>query len=259
MFFQNKKEFQSIVLMFLMFLVSENMYFGDRKTPTTLLIDEAWDLLHGEGSKTFIEGLARRARKYCGNIITGTQSVNDYYKTSATIAAFENTDWIVLLAQKKESVELLEKSGRIVMNDSLKQTLNSLRMVDHQYSEALIYGPRGSAVGRLILDPYSIALYSSKAQDFARITELSQQGHTLAEALEKIADEKIAEKETSKKQRFFGFEEFQKVFRYTESKVQNGEIADPSAGLEEAFEAVAQERLQVILSHQPSHRKEVML
>lgn len=84
-----------------MFLISENMYFGDRKTPISLLIDEAWDLLHGEGTAVFIEGLARRARKYGGNIITGTQSVNDYYKTPATLAAFENTDWIVLLAQKK--------------------------------------------------------------------------------------------------------------------------------------------------------------
>ncbi len=191
---KNKKDLQAIVLMFLMFLVSENMYFGDRKTPIALVIDEAWDLLHGEGSKTFIEGLARRARKYCGSLITGTQSVNDYYKTPATIAAIENTDWMILLAQKKESVEQLEASKRIVMDDYLKQNLNSLRMVDHQYSEALIYGPRGYSVGRLILDPYSIALYSSKAEDFARINQLTTQGLTLADALEQIANQKLGKK-----------------------------------------------------------------
>lgn len=189
---KNKKDLQAIVLMFLMFLVSENMYFGDRKTPIALVIDEAWDLLHGEGSKTFIEGLARRARKYCGSLITGTQSVNDYYKTPATIAAIENTDWMILLAQKKESVEQLEATKRIVMDDYLKQNLNSLRMVDHQYSEALIYGPRGYSVGRLILDPYSIALYSSKAEDFARINQLTTQGLTLADALEQIANQKLS-------------------------------------------------------------------
>jgi conjugal transfer ATP-binding protein TraC len=187
---KNKKDLQAIVLMFLMFLVSENMYFGDRKTPIALVIDEAWDLLHGEGSKTFIEGLARRARKYCGSLITGTQSVNDYYKTPATIAAIENTDWMILLAQKKESVEQLEQSKRIAMDDYLKQNLNSLRMVDHQYSEALIYGPRGYSVGRLILDPYSIALYSSKAEDFARINQLKAEGLSLADALEQIANQK---------------------------------------------------------------------
>ncbi len=188
---KNKKDLQAIVLMFLMFLVSENMYFGDRKTPISLVIDEAWDLLHGEGSKTFIEGLARRARKYCGNIITGTQSINDYYKTPATIAAIENTDWIILLAQKKESIAQLEGTNRIVMDEYLKQTLTSLKMVDHQYSEALIYGPRGYAVGRLMLDPYSIALYSSKAEDFARIDDLTKRGLSLEDALEQIIGKKI--------------------------------------------------------------------
>jgi conjugal transfer ATP-binding protein TraC len=62
-------------------------------------------------------------------------------------------------------------------------------MIDHQYSEALIYGPRGYAVGRLILDPYSIALYSSKAEDFARIEVLTKQGLSLAEALEQIVSQ----------------------------------------------------------------------
>ena len=184
---KNKKEFQSIVMMFLMFLISENMYFGDRKTPISLLIDEAWDLLHGEGSATFIEGLARRARKYGGNIITGTQSVNDYYKTPATLAAFENTDWIVLLAQKKESIEMLAKSKKIAMDEPFKKALTSLRMVSGQYSEALIYGPKGYAIGRLILDPYSVAFYSSKASDWSRINDLTDNGYSLAEAIEEIA------------------------------------------------------------------------
>ncbi len=230
---KNKKEFQAIVLMFLMFLVSENMYFGDRKTPISLLIDEAWDLLHGEGSKTFIEGLARRARKYCGNIITGTQSVNDYYKTPATIAAFENTDWILLLAQKKESIEQLSTSGRIIMDDGMKQTLNSVRMVDHQYSEILIYGPRGYAVGRLILDPYSIALYSSKAQDFAKIQELRGQGYSLPDALEIIADAKLKDKKVS----FFTAEDYKQLLFLTENK-------ENPFSFEEALEQITKLKLQ---------------
>jgi len=231
---KNKKDFQSIVLMFLMFLVSEAMYFGDRKTPISLLIDEAWDLLHGEGSKAFIEGLARRARKYCGNIITGTQSVNDYYKTSATIAAFENTDWIILLAQKKESIEQLEKSGRIVMDEALKEALNSLRMVDHQYSECIIYGPRGWAIGRLILDPYSIALYSSKAQDWARINDLRGEGYSLEDALERIAEEKS----NNKTKKFFTYQDYKKITALTK------ETEHFPYCLEDALEEVVREKLE---------------
>ena len=230
---KNKKEFQSIVMMFLMFLISENMYFGDRKTPISLLIDEAWDLLHGEGSATFIEGLARRARKYGGNIITGTQSVNDYYKTSATLAAFENTDWIVLLAQKKESVEMLAQSKKIAMDEAFKQSLTSLRMVDHQYSEALIYGPRGYAITRLILDPYSVALYSSKATDWSLINELMQSGLDLEGVLEKIADAKSK----NKKAKFFNSLDFQKIVQRT-TKEGN------ECSFEEALEEITQIKLQ---------------
>ncbi len=230
---KNKKEFQSIVLMFLMFLVSENMYFGDRKTPISLLIDEAWDLLHGEGSKTFIEGLARRARKYCGNIITGTQSVNDYYKTPATVAAFENTDWVVLLSQKKESIEQLAQSKKIVMDGGLKKVLSSLRMVDHQYSECLIYGPRGYAVGRLILDPYSIALFSSKAQDWAKITQLRDEGYELEQALEIIAQHKNKDKEVT----FFDRSDYIKILSLVENKQKE-------IGFEDALEVVTKEKIQ---------------
>ncbi len=228
---KNKKEFQAIVLMFLMFLVSENMYFGDRKTPISLLIDEAWDLLHGEGSKTFIEGLSRRARKYCGNIITATQSANDYYKTSATIAAFENTDWVILLAQKKESIEQLAQSKKIVMDDGLKQTLTSLRMVDHQYSECCIYGPRGYAVGRLILDPYSIALYSSKAQDFAKISDLKQQGYGLEEALEIIVDQNSKTKNIN----FFNHIDYKNILKLVEQE-------EHSHSFEDALEIITKQK-----------------
>ncbi len=83
------------------------------------------------------------------------------------------------------------------MDKGLEAALKSVKMVDHQYSEALIYGPSGYAISRLILDPYSIALYSSKAEDFARITQLKQQGYELADALEKISEEKIRLKKSN--------------------------------------------------------------
>ena len=51
-----------------------------------------WDLLSGEDSKAFLEGAARRARKYRGALVTGTRSVNDYYANPAARAAWENSD-----------------------------------------------------------------------------------------------------------------------------------------------------------------------
>lgn len=185
---KSKPELQRIVLMTLIFLVSEKMFHGDRKRTISLVIDEAWNLLDGNSFADFIGGIARRARKYNGQLITGTQSIDDYYKNPAATAAIQNTDWFCLLAQNQEAVEAMKKSGRIVITPEMEKALVSLRMVNHQYSEVMIYNSSmGWAVGRLILDPYSIALYSSKGEDFSKVQMLKDQGMPLEEALEVVA------------------------------------------------------------------------
>ena len=74
------------------------------------------------------------------------------------------------------------------MDEEMEKALLSLKMVDHEYSEVMIYSSSiGWSIGWLILDPYSIALYSSKGEDFGKIKALQEQGHTLADAIEIVA------------------------------------------------------------------------
>ena len=105
---KGRGDVQGVVLMLVVFLATQRMYHGPRTRAKAIVIDEAWDLLSGEDSKAFLEGAARRARKYRGALVTGTQSVNDYYANPAARAAWENSDWVIFLAQKDESVELLK-------------------------------------------------------------------------------------------------------------------------------------------------------
>jgi len=233
---KNKKELQSIVVMFLTFMISEKMYFGDRKSQITLVIDEAWDLLHGEGSSVVMEGIARRARKYGANLILGTQSINDFYKTPATIAVIENSDWSILLSQKAESISMLESSGKIALKEKpeLKEALLSLRKVEGQFSEAIIYGPKGWAIGRLILDKYSLSLYSSTASDWSRINELKAKGYELAEALAQLANEKTK----SLKQKLLNPADYRLIMDMT--KKQEDRIS-----YEDAFEIVVERKIQM--------------
>jgi len=53
---KSKPELQRIVLMVLIFLVTEKMFHGDRKRTTSLVIDEAWSLLHGNAFAEFTSG-----------------------------------------------------------------------------------------------------------------------------------------------------------------------------------------------------------
>ena len=51
----------------------------------------------------------------------------------------------------------------------------------------MIKGPDTLAVGRLVLDPFSAALFSSSPRTFAAIEEMVADGLTMDQAIERIA------------------------------------------------------------------------
>ena len=186
---KGRGDLQGLVLMLMVFLATQRMYHGPRTRPKAIVIDEAWDLLSGEDSRAFLEGAARRARKYRGALVTGTQSVNDYYANPAARAAWDNADWTIFLAQKDESVELLKQEKRIHCDPGMERALKSLATVDGRHAELVLHGPDGWRVARLVLDRASSALYSSRGPAFAAIEKLKEEGLSTEEAVARIAEE----------------------------------------------------------------------
>ena len=184
---KGRGDVQGVVLMLVVFLATQRMYHGPRTRAKAIVIDEAWDLLSGEDSRTFLEGAARRARKYRGALVTGTQSVNDYYANPAARAAWENSDWVIFLAQKDESVELLKQEKRIHCDPGMERALKSLATADGRWAELVLHGPDGWRVARLVLDRWSVALFSSRGPAFAAVEDLKSQGLTTVEAIDRIA------------------------------------------------------------------------
>ena len=184
---KGRGELQAVVLMLVVFLATQRMYHGERTRAKAIVIDEAWDLLSGEDSRAFLEGAARRARKYRGALITGTQSVNDYYANPAARAAWENSDWTIFLAQKDESVELLKQEKRIHCDPGMEQALKSLTTAEGQWAELVLHGPDGWRLARLVLDPWSVALFSSRGPAYAAVERWKAEGLTTVEAIDRIA------------------------------------------------------------------------
>jgi conjugal transfer ATP-binding protein TraC len=183
-----KKDLQKIMLLVLMYQISERMYLGSRAQMKSCIIDEAWDLLGGdnEGAAKFIETGYRRARRYNANFVTITQSINDYFKNATSIAAFENSDYNLILGQKPESIDQLKQSKRLNMDDFTEKLFKSLRKTD-EYSECVIKSPNGLSVHRILLDPYSRILYSSKGDEFEAVKQLQAQGFSLFDAIAQVA------------------------------------------------------------------------
>jgi conjugal transfer ATP-binding protein TraC len=184
---KSKKDLQAVVLLIMMFQITEEMYRGARNLKKIVLIDEAWDLLNGgQAAAEFIEAGYRRARKYGGSFLTATQGVDDYFKNPAATAAFNNADWMFLLRTKAASVEAMERSGRLPLNDGTKNILSGLQKVDNEYSEVFVMCPKGSGVFRCIADPYTLLLYSSKGEEYEAIQQMTESGKSLDEAIQSI-------------------------------------------------------------------------
>ena len=185
---KTKKDLQKVVLLALMYQISEAMYMGSRSQVKSCIIDEAWDLLGGDndGAASFIEIGYRTARKHNANFITVTQSINDYYKNETSKVAFENSDYKIILSQNSETIEDLKRTNRFSIDPFTEKLLKSLRKTD-EYSECLIRSPSGSSVHRILLDLYSRILYSSKGTEFEAVNQLLAEGLTLQEAVAKVA------------------------------------------------------------------------
>lgn len=182
-----REELRAVVLTAIMFMTQQMMTRVPRSVPKMLLIDEAWQLLRGGSMSSFVETYARTCRKYGGALVTATQSVNDFYKSDGARAALENSDWMLVLQQKPETVGEIASSGRIEMDEMTRRIIHSLTRNGTEYSEVFIKGPETQALGRLVLDRFSAKAYSSSPADFAAILDMQAAGLSVEEAVERLA------------------------------------------------------------------------
>jgi conjugal transfer ATP-binding protein TraC len=157
------------------------MYFSRRKK--IVIIDRPGTCFPAARPPSSSAPLPRANR---GAFMSATQGVDDYYRNPAATAALENSDWMFLLRQKPESIEMMDKLGQLTMDDAMKRLLQSLRTEHGAYSEVFIHSPVGSGVGRLIVDPHSLLLFSSRAEDFNAINEKREAGLTVSEAIDAV-------------------------------------------------------------------------
>ena len=182
-----REDLRSVVLSAIMFMTSQAMTQSPRSVRKLLLIDEAWSMLKGGSMGEFVETYARTCRKYGGALATATQSLNDYYKSDGATAALENSDWMLILQQKPETIADFKRASRLDMDDRTETLIRSLKRSGADYSEVFIKGPEVESIGRLVLDDYSATLFSSSPDTFAKIDAELARGMQLADAIERIA------------------------------------------------------------------------
>jgi conjugal transfer ATP-binding protein TraC len=187
---KRRPDLHAVVNILLLHQITGEMYLT-RNRRKVLFIDELKQQLGDIGADdpvkaAVVEEAARRARKYGGSLGTATQSADDYYGSAQMEAAFNCSDWVFLLRQKPESIEMLDRKGRLTMDEPKKRLLNSLRTEPGVFSEIYISSPVGEGVARNILDPATHLLFSNKMEDNAPIDELRAQGLSIDEAITEL-------------------------------------------------------------------------
>ncbi len=179
---------QAVVLQLVMHQTTKEMYLADRRIPKLLAIDEAWDLMGGLKTGKFIETAFRRMRKYNGIAGVITQSFEDFERSPAARAAIENAAWQFVLYQRPESLEFAVNNKRIVSTDGSLDLMRTVRSGDG-FSEVFVRAEQGSGLYRFVTDRHSYYTFTTKPADVNRITSLTEQGMSTAEAIDQLAAE----------------------------------------------------------------------
>lgn len=187
---RRRPDLHAVVNLLLLHRITGEMYLT-RNRRKLLFIDELKQQLGDTGGDdpvkaAVVEEAARRARKYGGALGTATQSADDYYASVQMEAAFNCSDWVFLLRQKPESIEMLDRKGRLSMDVAKKRLLGSLRTEPGAFSEVYVSSPVGEGVARVILDPATHLLFSNKLEDNAPLDELRAQGLGIDEAIAEL-------------------------------------------------------------------------
>ena len=147
-----------------------------------IIVDEAWMLL--DFAASFFAAFVRTVRKYGGSLVICVQNFMDLHKTVDHQTILENSTWTILLKQDEKGL------GAFRQSDAFKDMIpliKSISLSPGKYAEALLYTTGVTVIGRLVLDDYSQALYSTDPSDFNFLRQKTAQGISLDEAVEQLA------------------------------------------------------------------------
>ena len=96
-----------------------------------------------------------------------------------------------MMKQKSNNIRRAISDEKISITDFQEKLMYNMKSEKGDFSEVLILGGSGeSALGKLILDPYSIAMYSTEAVDHSLIESYQKRGMTYLEGIKELAKER---------------------------------------------------------------------
>ena len=123
-----------------------------------LIVDEAWYLMKNPDSAAFLQGIAKRARKYYLGVTTLTQDIEDFLSSDYGKAILSNSSMQILLKQNSSEVETL--AATLNLSEGEKQFL-----LTAQVGEGLFFAGQNHITAQFLASNFEYQLITSKPQD----------------------------------------------------------------------------------------------
>lgn len=182
-------------MLFTIMIWNENMMYSTPRTQRKMNItDEGWKLLGGSSKKIkdFIEEGYRTARRHNGSYGTVTQSISDKNLSTASLAAYQNSSFKFTCMQEDKAFSDFRRAEPEAFSELEWEMIGKFPPAKKgRYSSFLLSMGGYSSFHRLLLDPLSDGLLSSKGDDFTyRETRLSE-GADIKDILFEMADNDV--------------------------------------------------------------------
>lgn len=192
---ESNPELLTIVMFVMIVIIQGQFYHSDRKREKRCIIDEAWRFL-ARGSNpvcaSFIEQGFRTARKHRGGFAVITQNLLDTMNTiqGRAIAGSSDTKIIMRQGSFKHYLEEHPKhfsplEARVVESFGEAKTQG--------FSNLMIQFGNVTTFHRYFCDPFSRVLFSTSGEEVSAIESLTNQGVTLTDAIQRVAQKYYGE------------------------------------------------------------------
>lgn len=188
---KNKEHLMQVVVLQLIIMANRYIYSkharGDDSW-TLMLMDEAWKFMAASGGKEnnpileFILTAYRQFRKHNAAITMVTQSLGDVYAHPAGSAIAENAGSKIFLGQKADAVRRMADENKLSMDNFWLEQLLSVQTQKGHFSELFFETGSAQGVGRLILSPFTLLLFSTDGTDRRELRQFKDQGYSTVDA-----------------------------------------------------------------------------
>lgn len=183
------KELQKIVSKILMYQISNAMYYKPKDIPKSCLMDEAYEHLADDGKNgnaNFANEGYRRAPKYGGNFITIAHGMDDYENNPTAKMCYDNAHFKLFLGASKRTIDVLKKGNQL---DPYGERLIRSLKITNEYSEFVLICEENITAHRLIVEPFSRILNTTRGTEVEALKRLNAQGTPKHEAISQVAQE----------------------------------------------------------------------